>query len=155
MKLLQNMVGSVIRWVTERGASNLTYEELRHRLEESGRVVAERIAAGDDTARNLAQARHIIGIERWGQQRLRVVLGEPFIEEEYDAHRPETVDAMGALQHCFEEARVETVSLTRELEEHRIDPQMTVPHNALGSLTIRGWLFYLHMHANRESHRID
>jgi len=43
----------------------------------------------------------VIGIERWGQRRLRMLLGEPPVSDEYDSYRPGEDLSMPALRDAF------------------------------------------------------
>ena len=93
---------------------------------------------------------HIIGIERWGQSRLRVFLGEPFTQDEYNGYRPARDVPWDELVGQFSATRSETIALARALDEALIAPDKTVLHNQLGPLSARAWLRYLQTHASRE-----
>ena len=96
---------------------------------------------------------HLIGIERWGQQRLRVALGEPLALDEYDPYRPEGEDWAG-LQQCFQRTRQETISLSKSLRMARLDVGTRICHNQFGEISLLGWIFYLNFHAKLESLKI-
>ena len=148
-----SLIGSVLRFLTERGARGLTYESATQKLESTGEEIAARMARAAETPKNRDQANHIIGIERWGQRRLRIALGEPPLRDEYDGYRVPG-ETMAALREAFRSTRAETVALVRELQAAGIAPETTVPHNDMGDTTLLGWLFYLNGHASRESSRL-
>ena len=107
-----------------------------------------------DTSHNREVVNHIVGIERWGQRRLRVALGEPPLLDSYRGYRlPEGTD-LGALLAAFSDTRRGTVELARELSFADPKAQTKVQHNDLGALSVGGWLAYLEGHAKRESTRV-
>lgn len=130
------------QWLFERPASKRDIDTLKQALIDSGKKVEARIDKMKDN--DIATLTHIIGIERWGQRRLRVALGEPFVEEEYDAYRPEPA-SMESLKQCFVETRQETIQLADQL--HDADLNLRIKHNQFGDLSARGWLKYLDFHA--------
>ncbi len=96
--------------------------------------------------------RHIIGIERWGQRRLQVAFGAPLLEDVHHTYKPpEGLDKYQLLRE-FRNTRLQTIELTDKLKG-TIMPQY-IPHNDLGPLSTRGWLYYLYLHANFESRRM-
>lgn len=137
----------------ERPAQKKSIEELRTLLQESHRAALQTIEEAPDTDENREILRHVIGIERWGQRRLRVALGEPPIMDEYDAYRPTEDSGMPALRDAFDETRQETIALTHELA--RANGITTVRHNQWGELAVRGWLNYLNGHAQRDIKRLN
>lgn len=140
--------------VIERPAAKLSLDQHIERLRETGVSVAERLAGKGDSPRNRKQLAHIIGVERWGQSRLRTLAGEPFARDEYDGYRPSPMLDWNDLQAAFATTRVETVALACELRQRGVPPTATALHNSLGDLTLRGWLRYLANHASRESRLI-
>ncbi len=96
--------------------------------------------------------RHIIGIERWGQSRLRVALGDPLVMDEHHDYKPPQGLGKDILLREFRKTRIGTLELI-ELLKGTIDPQY-IPHNAMGPLSTRGWLYYLCQHALWESRRL-
>jgi hypothetical protein len=144
----------ILRILAERSARNLTLDELANRLQRSGGKVARRMRTASDRDWNREAAAHITGIERWGQHRLETALGKPLIMDEYDSYRPDSSRAMSELVAAFEATRAETLALVRRLQQASVSPTMTVAHNELGDLSVRGWLAYLNSHASRESIRI-
>lgn len=120
-----------------------TGEQIEHRLEKSG-----------DSERNRQVLSHIVGIELWGQSRLRVGLGEPLKEDEYDNYRPSRSRTWEQLKAEFRMTRKKSVALAEALDDNQIDQLMQVKHNQYGLITLGAWLRYLDMHATLESKRI-
>ena len=143
---------SIYRWggqrFVERPASRMSVVDLAAALSSSGGEVRERLAKVGASPKNVARLRHIIGIERWGQRRLRVFLGDPPVTDGHHAYKP-TETEWGALMTEFASTRADTVALAAELTT--ADLRATVPHNQLGPFTARGWLRYLNGHARMES----
>ncbi len=154
MSVVQKMIGRVLRPVAEWQARGRSGEAFAADLERSGRDVTTRFRGANDTPGNREAVNHITGIERWGQRRLRVALGEPPVMDSYRGYRlPEGTD-VAALAQAFADTRQETVKLALELG--RADPGLSrrVRHNDLGDLSVGGWLAYLEAHARRESLRV-
>jgi hypothetical protein len=151
MRIIQGLIGLVRRPMAERHARGKAIAELADELEVSGRELDRRMAGRPDTPGNREAVAHWVGIERWGQRRLRVTLGEPFVEDTYHPYRPDVDEGFEAMRAAFAETRAETVALARQLDERGIDPAMTVPHNDLGVLSVGGWLAYLVQHPDQES----
>lgn len=127
--------------------------EWAQKLAQSGEVIGQR-AAAKQTAQAQATLRHITGIERWGQRRLQVALGQPLLHDEYDGYQPAVNDDWATVLDAFRTTRQATVSLVQQLAAAGISDQVLVPHNQFGSLPVRAWLSYLDTHANLESRRI-
>jgi hypothetical protein len=149
-----NLMNRLLHAIIEFGVRNKTLNELASILSQSGEHVAKQLAAAANTPVNREQAVHLIGIERWGQRRLRVLLGEPLVMDEYDGYRPADGKGMTALASAFRSARADTVALVGRLQGAGVAPTATVPHNDMGDLTVRGWLSYLEAHAAREGSRV-
>ena len=144
----------VANLIIERPAKNKSLEQWGDELTKTGAAIEERAAAATDSAKACSVLRHITGIERWGQNRLRVFLGAPYVRDEYDGYRTgEALDLKGQIA-AFHETRAETVALVRRLQAAGSTLPATVAHNDFGPLTARGWLAYLDSHANREITRI-
>jgi hypothetical protein len=123
------------------------------RLEKSGQKLGDRLAQAGDNALSRRQIRHIIGIERWGQRRLRTFLGESAVQDEYDGYRPAETLSWEQYRDAFHQTRAETVSLARQLQTANLT-QTKVAHNTFGDLTPPAWLEYLASHATREAQLI-
>lgn len=146
-------MGTILRPILERQAKKRTVQEFVSSLERSGEEVTKHLGGIPDTPHNREVINHIVGIERWGQRRLRVALGEPPLLDTYRGYRlPEGAD-LGALRSAFTDTRRITVDLARELS-FAAPNQTKVRHNDLGALSIGGWLTYLEGHAKRETTRL-
>jgi len=143
-----------VRLLVERPAARHSVEEWSDTLDRSGAHLGMLLAALEDTAANRRQLRHIIGLERWGQRRLRVALGEPAIADEMDGYQPPEELSVSRLAAELAITRKETVELARRCAATPQADQALVPHNQLGPLSIRGWLRYLNLHANLEARRL-
>lgn len=149
-----SMIGTLLRVILERSSRNLTYEQALENLRTSGESTARRIGSGADTPKNRQQAAHIIGIERWGEHRLRVAQGETLVVDEYDGYRPAESLSMVELRQAFESARQETITLVSDLQRNRVPLDRKIFHNDAKDLSLRSWFAYLGSHASRESMRI-
>lgn len=137
----------------ERPGKRKDYEEWAQALQVSGQKIQSKLAMLPASAENRRILRHIIGIERWGQSRLRVLLGYPLVIDEYDGYRPPRDMPWEELRDEFAATRGETIDLARRLAWSPVTFD-TVPHNDVGPLTARGWLAYLDGHAKRESRKL-
>lgn len=154
MAIKDTIVGAIASLILERPARKKTLTEFIAQLEASGGAIAARAAQAADTLGNREQLAHIAGIERWGQRRLRVFLGEPYVQDEYNGYRPAADLNYAQLQDFFRTTRQETVQIVRHIAEAKVPDAATVPHNFVGKLSVRAWLRYLDMHASTESKRI-
>lgn len=154
MSIIGRVIGSILRPILERQAKGRSAQGFADALGHSGVAVAQRLQNAPDTPHNWEVANHIVGIERWGQRRLRVALGEPLVIDPYRGYRlPESTD-YGTLQRAFGDTRRDTVALARELGFSDPKLQVKVRHNDIGELSVGGWLAYLEGHARRESTRL-
>jgi hypothetical protein len=148
----------LMRWgaqlVIERPVRNLTLRDLYHQLDQSRKQMDEQLAVCSDTSSNRRQLTHLIGIERWGQRRLRVALGEPFLLEEYDHYRPSNERTWDELKNEWENTRQGTLNLVNQLIQAILPEGVKVIHNQYGPLSIKAWLRYLDVHASSEGKRI-
>jgi hypothetical protein len=127
-----------------------TIDDLIDDLTTTAQTEQARLDATADTSRNREIIRHIIGMERWGQRRLQVALGQPFVRDESDQYYPNGDADLPALRQIFQETRDQTIALARQLKE-RGAGDVLVPHNEYGEFSIRGWLYYLNGHVTKES----
>lgn len=151
MRILQRMIGLMRRPMAERHARGRDIAQLAEELDASGRSLEARFAEAPDTAGNREALAHWIGIERWGQRRLRVALGEPLVIDAYHGYRPDKEKGMAHLREAFAETRAGTLALIDELQAAGVDPATTIRHNDLGDLSVAGWLAYLLQHPEQES----
>jgi hypothetical protein len=119
-------------------------EDLATDLQTSTETLSKYFASVTDNETARKWLNHIIGIERWGQRRLRVALGEPFVRDEYDGYRPPRETTWAQLQNDFRTTRAETAALAQRLRDKA---EVRIEHNTWGNFTVRGWLRYLYMHA--------
>ncbi|WP_119069969.1 hypothetical protein [Aggregatilinea lenta] len=145
------ILGWILRRRSERRANGLSYPELKQVLIESQQAVGERFGKGRDSASNLERARHITGIERWGQSRMRTALGAPLVHDEYNGYRPDDLDTMAALTQAFMSTRDETLAIVDELQAAGVSPTTKALHNELGEISLGAWVYYLNDHGLRES----
>ena len=146
-----SMAGIFLKIFSEQRAKNMSWDDLTGRLEHSAEIVLPRFDKANNRPRHQEAAKHVIGIERWAQRRLRIAPGEPPIMDEYDAYRPDDLNDIKALRDLFADTRRETLAIIQQLCEAGVPLDTTIPHNELGPLTIRGWVLYLTDHAWRET----
>jgi hypothetical protein len=118
------------------------------RLERSGGAIQAMLASVQPQQRYRDRLQHVIGIERWGQRRLRVFLGEPFVADTHQQYKPPANETWEKMVLGFAQTRAGTITLARKLAER--DPQQPVSHNQFGPMSWRAWLRYLDGHATRE-----
>jgi len=150
MGIKQNVVALGANLLLERPVRGKSYRDIRAELEQAGLKISARLHEKKTSDFNHRVLTHIIGIERWGQSRLRVFLGEPLQQDEYTGYRPARDVPWHELVDLFIATRSETLSLTLALETAAIAPEQTVLHNGYGPLSARAWLRYLQTHASRE-----
>lgn len=150
MSVMQKLIGLGLRPFAERRGRQRSLAEAARDLEGSGAHIDAQLAGKPDTPANREAIAHCVGIERWGQSRLRVALGEPLQLDGHHGYRPDPADGIEALRAAMSDTRATTVALARELVAAGVDPATTVRHNDLGDLTLAGWLAYLEQHASRE-----
>ena len=151
MGLKERFLGVVRYMLFERSGNKQTLDQLADNLVKGGEGIQERISTKSDSERNRDKLAHIIGIERWGQSRLKVALGETFIHDEHDGYCPAVTASWSELRTAFDETRDNTVTIARQLAKEKFTPEKTVRHNDFGDMSLHGWLHYLNFHANQES----
>lgn len=153
MNPIRRLVARMIRGHFERLGKRTTPAEMAARLEASGRSLAQRFAAEDDEPAVRETLQHVIGIERWGQRRLRVALGEPFDARGHRPFRLEDDATLDRLRVGFTTTRADSVALAKRLATTEIEPDLRIAHDDLGELSINAWLAYLDGHALVEARR--
>ena len=145
--------GSTLKATEPRGAvaRSKGFDELASELETSASVMDARLANAVDTPAIRDAIAHWVGIERWGQRRLSVTLGAPFIGDGHHPYRPDVGLDVQALRASFAETRAETIALVHRLRDAGVDASTTVLHDDLGALSVRGWITYLIQHPEQES----
>lgn len=150
MALKEKVTGFVAGLLLEKPTRGKSYTELSQQLEETGQRIEARLSGKRYSEFNHRVLTHIIGIERWGQSRLRVFLGNPFVQDEYNGYRPARDVPWDELVGQFTTTRSETVALACSLNDASVAPDAKVLHNQYGPLSARAWLRYLETHASRE-----
>ena len=145
---------AILQFVLERPVRKASVAELVARLTASGAALNTRFGGIVNRDANREALRHIIGIERWSQQRLKVFLGYPFQQDEYDGYRPSDHHSWNDLRDLFAEVRRDTVSIGRQIDQQKLPDTEKVPHNDVGPLSAKAWLKYILEHTNRESRRV-
>ena len=142
--LFQFVAGLLI----ENPAKNKSYVQLRAALEQGRSEIESQLEVSKPNPELL---RHIIAIEAWGQNRLRSSLGEvPFEMDRSGKYAPDLTTDWTALRGGFRQTRQNTLDLLNRLEAANPGP---VRHNQFGLISVKGWLWYLHTHANLEAKR--
>lgn len=154
MGLKETIYHSLAQVIVERPGRKRSLDEWAQRLESTLAEIDARAAASKDPVKGAAQLRHVITVERWGQSRLRVLLGKPLRTDASDAYAPNPSLSMAQLREVMHTTRAVTVALVQALADAGVSLEATVPHNDYGPLTVRGWLAYLNDHATREASRI-
>jgi hypothetical protein len=147
------MLHFVAGLVFERPVRTLSADQLRMRLSDGGNIVVAAMRAASDTSTHQRIATHIIGIECWGQARLRELLTRSHTSEEYDRYRPAATSLIH-LAELMTSTRAETIAVFDQLCAAGIAPTQVAHHNMFGAMTVAGWLQYLHAHASLESRKL-
>jgi DinB superfamily len=141
------------KMVFENPARKKSYAQLSASLERGGRTILERFNKAGETPKSIELLRHITTIERWGANRLRVILGEKsFDADSSKAYAPAANATWAELLKAFRATRAETVALSQQLEAR--GSENCVPHNQMGELSGKGWLNYLASHSDLESRKL-
>jgi hypothetical protein len=143
--------GTLFRLFYEWAAKGKSFEDLLRKLEKNEAVTYKRMVNATASDFNHERAAHVIGIERWAAHRLRALLGDELVIDEYDGYRPSTQLSMAELAEEFRQTRAATIALVHELQNKGIPLTDTVKHNEVGDLSAGGWLFYIENHTGRET----
>jgi hypothetical protein len=138
MTFKERVTQIIVYWVMERPARKQGLKKLVQNLRDSGEAFQRDLERIEDKDTNRDQLRHIIAIERWGQRRLRVALGESFVKDENHAYKPSQETTWERLKEIMKATRDETLNLAGLLES--ADVKQTVPHNQFGPLSVLAWL---------------
>ncbi|MFK7805234.1 MAG: hypothetical protein AB8G95_26620 [Anaerolineae bacterium] len=124
--------------------------DLAAELEASGKRNLQQLMEKMPTKHNYNVLNHLIGIEKWGQQRLRVALGDgAFVLDEHDDYRPRFGLSWNELQDVFSQTRIETLELAERIDAAEKGGERVL-HNDFGEISANHWLHYLRLHANGE-----
>ncbi len=148
----------------ERPANRRSFAELQEKLENSAKEIKSRIDAFDavagsekmgDSEKAIAKLRHIIAIERWGQNRMALFFVDEYSEgvvqdENYD-YAPAEGLTWSELGESFGEARAKTIEIARRLELGTETKHDKIPQNDFGPISAKAWLQYLNVHASFEA----
>ena len=118
-------------------AKKKSYAQWVAALDATGQAIDRQAAATGDPVKARKLLRHISGIERWGQSRLRVFLGAPFVRDEYDGYQPGATLSLDEQSAFWRATREKTIALAQTLAAAKIADAATVVHNDLGPLTAR------------------
>lgn len=140
----QALAPAVLDWLVR----DKSVDDLVTELEASGSRITQQLMNKQPTERNYKLLSHIIGIERWGQSRLTVLEGAPFVAGEYDPFRPPVGLSWNELQDQFKETRAKSLGMIKQLDSRSdVNGHMTVLHNDFGELNLSTWSHYLRLHA--------
>ncbi len=143
----------IARWWVNYKTRNRSYDSLITMLEKGMGLIEKRLQK-PDTDKNHAVLTHIIGIEIWSQKKLATALGDPAGEHEYMPYRPSKNTEWDNLVPLMRQTRADTIALAKRLAQANIDPNRKIKHNDWGDLTVKGWLMYMHLHADFEVKKI-
>lgn len=155
-ELIQN---AAVGLFVERPGAKKTVQQWTTQLEDDARAIEARARSAKNQQKAQIVLRHISGIERWGQRRLSVFLGEPLLIDEYDNYQPAKDLTTEQQVAEFRKTRAQTIEIVRKIastptNDAASTDESKVLHNQFGPISLRGWLRYLNMHANLESKKI-
>ncbi len=123
-------------------------------LERSGTALSKHLETVSDTPDNHKVLAHIITLERWGTQRVRVLLGEAFVRDTSSDFAPAPDMSWDDLRQVYADTRQELLEVAQALEALGSRARgFQVEHNQFGPISGAGWLSYLNTHAFLESKR--
>lgn len=154
MSFLQKLLGSMLGPRIRAKARGKTLEQLAAQLGETFERLEPLYARALDTAGNREAFNHWIGIERWSQSRLTVARGAQLKMDRYRGYRLAEGATLDELKTAFRQTRIETITLARQLAAEEVDPNLKIPSNDLGELTVTEWLQYIDDHSRRERIRL-
>ncbi len=147
----KQILGIIINLFVEGPAKRKGLEGLMADLSKKQTSLTERFAKAEANEKHSQKLRHIIAIEKWGQNRLRVDLGQAYEEDSSKAYEPSEQESFEQLKSQFADTRAETLSIAKAFEEQGVDVSQEVNHNQMGPLSLLGWLRYLEVHASLEA----
>jgi hypothetical protein len=152
---MTNIIMQGFAWLLlERKIQGKSYKGYSQLFEESCRLIQSLIDRAEDNSKNRWELLHIIGMERWMQSRMRVALGAPFIQEEYDSYRPPEDTPWQDLKRTFFDVREASCDLCIEFEAKNVDPAQKIVHNSVGEMSVKAWMEYVLSHSNRHAKRM-
>jgi hypothetical protein len=136
----------------ERPPKNKTQAQLIEELSKNKTTLIQKFSTCPRTPENHKVVTHIIGLERWGQNRLNVANGAVFKPEEYDIYRPSKDADWDNLVKQFESTRDTTLEIAKKIEPNKSG--LHIRHNQWGDISVKAWLHYLNFHSTTEAKRI-
>lgn len=154
MALRETVLKLVAPLFIENPAQKQSFAQLTVKLEKSQGEITTRIRGvqTQNLEKHRATLRHIIGIERWGAERLKVALGETFKHDGQKDYHPNPNSDVAALLEDFNHTRLETLRVAKLVEQQ--NPNAKIEHNGFGLLSVKGWLAYLNIHSSMESQKL-
>ncbi len=152
LTLKERMTGFVLHFILERPAQRQGLAKLTQNLTDSGEALHRDLERLEDSERNRTQLRHIIALEKWGQRRLKVALGEAFVRDHNHAYKPSSDTPWEELKEMFTATRAETLALAEAFKQN--DVKQKVAHNQFGPMSVLAWLRYLENHARLEGKKL-
>ena len=158
-KMLINLIApTAAKLFIERPAQKKSFVDLREKLESTAGEIKSRIETIDAAAPSekvVDKLRHIIAIERWGQERMLLFFADNYAEsavtDENYGYEPAKDLCWQGLGESFGEARAKTIEIARVLETGTGIKQDKIPQNDMGPLSAKAWLQYLNIHAAMEA----
>ncbi|MEM9950432.1 MAG: hypothetical protein AAF846_02435 [Chloroflexota bacterium] len=152
---MANPLFRLAMWLTfERWAKRNSYQHIKTQIETEAKIIHTSIQSATQNKVNHQTTTHIIGMERWIQSRIKVALGSPYIQEEYDNYRPPQNASWEQLEQEFIATRELSCELCDQLIAENIDKSLKVNHNQFGNITIGAWLEYLNFHSKTHAKSI-
>jgi hypothetical protein len=154
MALRETVLKLVAPLFIENPAQKQSFAQLMAKLEKSQDEITNRIngVKSQNLEKHRATLRHIIGIERWGTERLKVALGEAFKPDGQKDYHPNPDRDLSSLLEDFNNTRLETLRVAKLVEQQNQNAK--IEHNGFGPLSVKGWLGYLNIHASMESQKL-
>ena len=152
---MANILGQAFAWlIFERKIRGKSYMDYRRLFGESSTVIQDLIDRAEDDAKSRWELLHVIGMERWMQSRMKVALGAPFIQEEYDGYRPPEDTPWADLKQTFIEVREASCDLCTEFDAKNVDAAQKIKHNQAGPMSVKAWMEYVLRHGNGHAKRM-
>ena len=153
---MANIIGQAFAWLFfERKTVGKNYTDYRQLFGESSSFIQELIDRAEDNWKSRWELLHIIGMERWMQSRMKVALGAPYIQEEYDGYRPPEDMAWSDLKQTFIAVREASCDLCTEFDAKSVDARQKINHNQAGPMSVKAWMEYLLRHGDNHAKRMQ
>ncbi len=127
--------------------------QLAQALKKSGQTIIAHLNGVEGNLRQEEVLRTMIGIERWGQRRLKVAMGGQLVEDTYEAYLPSHSRAWRHLLDDFSEERQDTVELAKDIDMDG-DLDTKIPHHDWGPLSPLAWIKYIEKQTGFECRKI-